>query len=140
MNTDTPLPPEEPAGKNPPDGAILDYTLKAAAAGPVTLEILDAAGKLVRRFSSADKPEPVDEKEMNVPTYWVRPAHALSAAAGASTGSSGTSPTVRGPVARSGGSRRAPPGPPGDPRVGGSRVARREGGRSGERRPGASSG
>ncbi len=82
MNTDTPLPPEEPAGKNPPDGAILDYTLKAASAGPVTLEILDASGKLVRRFSSADKPEPVDEKALNVPTYWVRPQRALSAGAG----------------------------------------------------------
>ena len=32
-NTDTPLPPEEPAGKNPPDGAILYYYLKAAATG-----------------------------------------------------------------------------------------------------------
>ncbi len=81
MNDDTPLPPEEPAGKNPPDGAILDYELKEAA-GPVTLEILDASGRPVRRFSSADKPEPLDEKELNIPTYWVRPPRTLSAAAG----------------------------------------------------------
>ena len=27
--TDTPLPPEEPAGQNPPDGAILYYNLKS---------------------------------------------------------------------------------------------------------------
>ena len=27
-NTDTPLPPDEPAGQNPPDGAILHYSLK----------------------------------------------------------------------------------------------------------------
>jgi len=80
--TDTPLPPEEPAGKNPPDGAIVDYSLAAAAAGPVTLEIRDASEKMIRRFSSADKPEPVDEKEMNVPTYWVRPGQVLSGAAG----------------------------------------------------------
>ena len=58
VNTDTPLPPEEPAAKNPPDGAIIDYYLKSAAAGPVTLEILDEAGKLVRRFASTDRPEP----------------------------------------------------------------------------------
>jgi hypothetical protein len=82
MNDDTPLPPEEPAGKNPPDGAILDYVLKAAAAGPVTLEILDGSGRPVRRFSSTDKPEPIDEKELNVPTYWVRPPQTLSAGAG----------------------------------------------------------
>jgi photosystem II stability/assembly factor-like uncharacterized protein len=82
MNDDTPIPPEEPAGQNPPDGAILDYVLKAAPAGPVTLEILDSSGKLVRRFSSADKPEPVDEKELNIPTYWLRPPRTLSAGAG----------------------------------------------------------
>src|SRR5579859_798513 len=48
-NPDTPLPPETPAGQNPPDGAILDYVLAKNANGPVTLEILDGAGKLVRK-------------------------------------------------------------------------------------------
>ena len=82
-NTDTPLPPEEPAGQNPPDGAMIDYWLKTAASGPVTLEIFDASsGKLVRHFSSADKPETVNPKEFNVPMYWVRPARTLSAGAG----------------------------------------------------------
>ena len=38
-NTDTPLPPDEPAGQNPPDGAIFNYYLKSAGTGPVTLEI-----------------------------------------------------------------------------------------------------
>ncbi|GAC1446551.1 MAG: hypothetical protein NVSMB56_06310 [Pyrinomonadaceae bacterium] len=82
VNTDTPLPPEEPTGKNPPDGAIIDYYLKLDASSPVTLEIYDQANKLVRRFSSADKPEPVNEKELNVPTYWIRPTPILSANAG----------------------------------------------------------
>ncbi|HTE87679.1 MAG TPA: hypothetical protein VK639_01885, partial [Terriglobales bacterium] len=63
-NTDTPLPPEEPAGQNPPDGAMLDYVLRSAAAGPVTIEIADESGKPVRHFSSTDKPEPVNEKEL----------------------------------------------------------------------------
>ena len=80
-NTDTPLPPEEPAGKNPPDGAILYYNLKAAPAGPITLEILDTAGKLVRRFSGQDKAEPADPA-INVPDYWIRPFQPLSTAAG----------------------------------------------------------
>ncbi len=48
----------------------------------VTLEVLDATGKVVRQFSSADKPEPVNPKELNVPMYWVRPARTLSAAPG----------------------------------------------------------
>jgi photosystem II stability/assembly factor-like uncharacterized protein len=81
-NTDTPLPPEVPAGKNPPDGAMLDYYLTATASEPITLEILDAEGKVVRRFSSADKPEQVDEKKLVVPTYWLRPPQMLSAEAG----------------------------------------------------------
>src|SRR6266700_1328792 len=38
-NQDTPLPPEVPAGKNPPDGAILNYLLPASSAGDVQLEI-----------------------------------------------------------------------------------------------------
>ncbi len=77
-NTDTPLPPEVPAGRNPPDGAIIDYYLREPASGAVTLEIFTAAGGLVRRYSSADKPEPHD-KEINVPTYWVRQPTTLSA-------------------------------------------------------------
>ena len=81
-NTDTPLPPEEPAGKNPPDGAIIDYWLKAAPAGPVTLEIFDREGSTVRRFSTADRVEPTNEKELSIPAYWVRPPQPLSAAAG----------------------------------------------------------
>jgi photosystem II stability/assembly factor-like uncharacterized protein len=81
LNTDTPLPPEEPAGRNPPDGAVIDYYLKAAAAS-VVLEVRDDHGKLVRRFSSADKPEPVNEKDHDVPTYWFRPPQILSAGAG----------------------------------------------------------
>jgi hypothetical protein len=81
-NTDTPFPPEVPAGQNPPDGAMIDYVLGAGFSGPVILEIDDSSGKLVRRFSSADQPAPVDTRELNVPTYWVRPERTLSASPG----------------------------------------------------------
>ncbi len=80
-NPDTPLPPETPMGQNPPDGAVIDYLLKDSA-NLVTLEILDTAGKLVRRFASDDKLESVNEKELNVPTYWVRQERVLPATAG----------------------------------------------------------
>ena len=79
--TDTPLPPEEPVGQNPPDGAILDYVLFATPATPVMLEILDAKGALVRRFASDDAPEPLVEP-LVVPSYWVRPPRLLSATPG----------------------------------------------------------
>jgi photosystem II stability/assembly factor-like uncharacterized protein len=86
VNTDTPLPPEEPAGKNPPDGAIIDYNLHASASAPVKLQILDANGRIVRAFSSTDKPEATTDqlgKELNVPLYWIRPPQILADAAGA---------------------------------------------------------
>jgi len=81
-NTDTPLPPEVPAGQNPPDGVMLDYFLKSAASGPVVLEISDEKGKLVRRFSSADQPEAVDPDKLDIATYWIRPPRTVSAEPG----------------------------------------------------------
>jgi photosystem II stability/assembly factor-like uncharacterized protein len=79
--TDTPLPPEEPAGQNPPDGATLYYNLKSTASAPATIEIFDSAKKLVRRYSSDDKPDPIDPG-LNVPTYWIRPPSIPATAAG----------------------------------------------------------
>jgi photosystem II stability/assembly factor-like uncharacterized protein len=76
-NTDTPLPPDVPAGENPPDGAVIDYYLGASTSGPVTLEILDAAGEVVRRYSSAD-PVPRIDPMLAIPIYWVRPPRVLS--------------------------------------------------------------
>lgn len=81
MWTDTPLPQEEPAGQNPPDGAIFDYYLSDQAKGEVTLEIVDATGKPVRKFSSNDKPYEIPA--VNIPLYWIRPQQMLSANAGA---------------------------------------------------------
>jgi hypothetical protein len=97
MNPDTPLPPDFPAGENPPDGAVIDYYLKDAPNGPVTLEIqysgetirkiggymmrVKGAEKTIRKYSSADKPEPIDPM-LAIPTYWVRPSRVLSAEAG----------------------------------------------------------
>jgi len=81
MNTDTPLPQEEPAGQNPPDGAIIDYYLKDNAKGMVKLEILDAAGKVMRTFKSDDKPYEVPP--VNIPLYWIRQQQILPATQGA---------------------------------------------------------
>ncbi|HXW54874.1 MAG TPA: hypothetical protein VEJ67_03930 [Candidatus Cybelea sp.] len=80
-NPDTPLPPDFPAGQNPPDGAVINYYLAATTSGPITLEIEDSAGKIVRRWSSADQPQPIPP-DLGIPTYWVRPAQVLSGTAG----------------------------------------------------------
>ncbi|ASU32661.1 WD40/YVTN/BNR-like repeat-containing protein [Mucilaginibacter xinganensis] len=76
MNTDTPLPQEEPAGQNPPDGAIIDYYLKDNAKAVISLEILDATGKLMRVYKSDDKP--YDVPPVNIPLYWIRPQQILA--------------------------------------------------------------
>ena len=82
-STDMPWPKEEPTGANPPDGAIINYYLKSAASGPVTLEIRRADGRLVRRYSSDDPVTPIpDAKSAPVPMYWYRQPQALSTAAG----------------------------------------------------------
>src|SRR5208337_1960214 len=80
-NPDTPLPPDTPAGQNPPDGAIINYYLKSAASGPVTLEIMDRAGKLVRRYSTTD-PVPQLNPDLDIPAYWLPPPHPLASNAG----------------------------------------------------------
>jgi photosystem II stability/assembly factor-like uncharacterized protein len=83
-NTDTPLPPEIPAGQNPPDGAIINYFLTDSSRGEVKLEVFDAQNHLVRRYSSADQPKPMDKiaAENPIPMYWVRPQQILSSEAG----------------------------------------------------------
>ena len=80
MNTDTPLPPDEPAGQNPPDGAILDYFLNDHVEGKISLEITGASGKLIRVYSSADTLAAIPH--VNIPLYWIRPQQILSAAPG----------------------------------------------------------
>ncbi len=71
-NRDTPLPPETPTGQNPSTGAIIDYDLKSVPEGALTIEILDARGSLVRKFSSTDATRKVEDVQ-SFATYWLRP-------------------------------------------------------------------
>ena len=48
----TPTQKDEPHRTNPPAGAAIDYYLKTAATGPVTLEIQDNSGSCLAVFSS----------------------------------------------------------------------------------------
>ena len=79
MWPDTPLPQEEPAGENPPDGAIIDYYLNQNA-NSVTLEISDQKGNLVRKYSNRDTLYKAGN--VNIPLYWIRPQQILSAEKG----------------------------------------------------------
>ena len=48
----TPTQKDEPQAQSAPNGATIDYYLKSASTGPVTLEILDAGGTRLRQYST----------------------------------------------------------------------------------------
>ena len=82
--TDTPIPPDEASGRNPPNGAVIDYYLPQASRGALSIAIFDSSGTLVRRVSSADAvgfSAEEREKEL-IPQYWIRQPKALAASAG----------------------------------------------------------
>jgi hypothetical protein len=98
-NDPTPWPPEVLAGENPPVGATIDYYLAAAAPAPVSLQILNASGTVIRTYSSNDRvldPDPARDPEAYnkvcqqnpkapdcaLPLYWPAPTSALSTQAG----------------------------------------------------------
>ena len=82
--TDTPLAPDEPLAANPPPGAVIEFFLAHDARQPVTLEIIDSAGRLVRRFRSDDAPVPSAEELARelIPAYWLKPPRVLPASGG----------------------------------------------------------
>ena len=98
-NDPTPWPPELPAGENPSAGATIDYYLAAPLEGALTLEIVNAAGRVVRRYASTDRildPDPARDPDAynkvcqanqkapdcNLPLYWAAPSTALSTRTG----------------------------------------------------------
>ncbi|HEY3222058.1 MAG TPA: hypothetical protein VGJ80_15105 [Gemmatimonadales bacterium] len=98
-NEPTPWPPELPAGENPPAGAVIDYYLPTDATGPVSLEIVNAAGRVIRSYSSDDpvlEPHPALDPasydricqkkpaatDCGLPLYWPAPPLRLSTRAG----------------------------------------------------------
>ncbi|HYU34358.1 MAG TPA: hypothetical protein VEW48_19570 [Thermoanaerobaculia bacterium] len=78
----SPMPKDEAAAPDPPAGAYLDYTLKTAAQKPVTLEIRDERGALVRAYSSADPVTKPDLAKIGTAPEWVTPPSVLSTAPG----------------------------------------------------------
>jgi photosystem II stability/assembly factor-like uncharacterized protein len=69
-------------GENPPAGVVVYYWLKNRPQGDVTLEILDSAGKLVKRFSSKEVPPPAAPADDEEEPFARPPAARLSAQAG----------------------------------------------------------
>ncbi len=66
------------AGDNPPRGALITYSLAAKPEGEITLDVLDAAGTLVRRLSSILEPAFVTPDHPNWDPDSIEPKPALS--------------------------------------------------------------
>jgi photosystem II stability/assembly factor-like uncharacterized protein len=82
--TDTPVPPDEPLGQNPPDGAVIDYFIGPTPACRVFLDIADTQHVLIRRFTNLGKPEVTQEEleKQHIPLYWIRMPKVPSTAEG----------------------------------------------------------
>ena len=80
--TGTPMPKDEPLASNPPAGAMIDYALQKPASKPVEIAIYDADNRLVRRYSSADKPPGTDAAKTAYAPEWVPRVHATSTTRG----------------------------------------------------------
>jgi len=77
----TPWQKDEPQAENAPVGAAIDYFLKSAASGPVVIEILDSAGKVVRSYAS-NIPAAAPTTPQTVSALWVRPPATVPTTAG----------------------------------------------------------
>jgi hypothetical protein len=77
----TPWQKDEPQAENAPVGAVIDYYLKSPASGPVVIDILDPAGKVVRSYAS-NAPAPAATTPQTVSAVWVRPPTAVPTSAG----------------------------------------------------------
>jgi photosystem II stability/assembly factor-like uncharacterized protein len=67
----TPLPLDEAQANNPSVGVNIEYHLADVARTPVVLDVLDANGRVVRHWSTAEKPKPVDPKSVDYTPHWI---------------------------------------------------------------------
>jgi photosystem II stability/assembly factor-like uncharacterized protein len=79
----TPEPKDEPAGENPPSGALLDYFLQSSSPAAISIEILDSKGELVRRFASDEEAKRPDVARIQITPDWVAVAPPPGTSAGA---------------------------------------------------------
>jgi photosystem II stability/assembly factor-like uncharacterized protein len=67
----TPIQPDEPQAPNPQLGLYIDYYLRSSASTPVVIDIVDAQGKVVRHFSSAERPHEPDPSTVDLAPQWI---------------------------------------------------------------------
>jgi hypothetical protein len=71
-----------PQATNPPDGAIIYYALSTKPSSDVTIDVLDARGRVVRHMSSV-QPQPLREMaRAPMESFWLAPPRGLPANVG----------------------------------------------------------
>jgi len=78
----TPFPREVPQAPNPPEGAIIYYSLGAKPSSDITIEVLDARGGVVRRMSSAPPRAVRETARPPMESFWLAPGRGLPANVG----------------------------------------------------------
>ena len=73
VNYDTPFPPEVPYALNPPDGAIVYYSLASRPSSPISLDVIDASGTVVRHLSSTPGVPVTEAAQPPEPNFWIAP-------------------------------------------------------------------
>src|SRR5437773_331459 len=74
----TPFPREVPQAPNPPDGAIIYYSLGAKPSSDIRIEVLDARGSVVRHMSSAPSRAVRETARPPMESFWLAPPRALT--------------------------------------------------------------
>ena len=77
VGADTPFPPEFTHAENPADGVMIDYWLARAPTSDITLDVLDAAGTVVRHLTSKPTPPVTEAARPPHPNFWVAPPFVL---------------------------------------------------------------
>ncbi len=79
----TPLPLDEPQAQNPTPGVAIDYYLPDVPRTPVVLAVLTPKGTLLRRWSSAQKPQVPNPNAVDIAPQWLTTPPLPAATAGA---------------------------------------------------------
>ncbi|HUA08348.1 MAG TPA: hypothetical protein VMA98_03675 [Candidatus Acidoferrales bacterium] len=67
----TPIQPEEPQAPNPPVGMYVDYYLEGRPSTPVVIDFIGPHGEVLRHYSSAQHPTPIDPSTQEIAPRWI---------------------------------------------------------------------
>jgi len=77
VDYNTPFPREEPQAPNPPEGAILYYSLAVKPSAHIAVDVLDARGNVVRHLTSAPTTSVREAARPPMESFWLAPPSAL---------------------------------------------------------------